>query len=120
MNQYNLRKDVDELQVLVAKLNSEVKRLRATTVNSNEYYTQTEVDSEVGKVDVKAEGLPYFFESMESNLIMDRPLICKYDFYLNGDCELVVSLPDGEDNPFRIDDKGNLIYTIDDGEDLEL
>ena len=43
---------------------------------------------------------------------MDIPVNCRYNFYLDGNCNLIVSLPEGESNHFVLDDIGNIGYNM--------
>lgn len=109
MNQYKLRKDVDELQILAAQVDADVNMLRSITLDGNAYYTKEEVDDVLAHLKAKAEGLPYFYKNSDGDLIVDLPLDSPYSFVLNANYELVVSLPSNT-NPFRIDADGNLWF----------
>ena len=111
MQEYKLRKDVDELQIAVAQAESNVKVLQSITLNGNDYYTKDEVDEELQRLMVKSEGLPYFSISDDGDLMMDLSLSIEPYFSLsNGD--LIVSSSDGELH-FFIDDFGDLWFTTD-------
>lgn len=112
MNQYKLRKDLDRLTILAEQTRSDVNVLNAITLDGNEYYTKDDVDDMLARLRAKSEGLPYFFTDDDSNLVVDLPLSADFSFSLNGDCELVVSLPEGVENHFVLLDNGDLVYRV--------
>ena len=111
--EYNLRKEVDELQYLAAQTQSEVSMLRAITLDGNEYYTKEEVDEELRRLRLKSEGLPYFYKNSDGDLIVDLPLNSNFSFSLNNNKDLIVSLPSGVENHFSIDEFGYLWFRSD-------
>ena len=54
--EYKLRKDVDDIQISVAQVESDIEELRSITVNGEDYYTKEEVDAWLEHLKAKSEG----------------------------------------------------------------
>lgn len=117
-DEYQLRKDIDELQRDSARLNNTLDEanvliddLKDIDKKFDNYYDSSVIDELLDEQKALAMGLPIFNINEEGELVAELGLFVDNYFSINSNGELVVSF-DGN-NPFTINDNGFLVYNGD-------